>query len=77
VAAASEVSHECRLPSARGSRPLRASQETTTAMADHHDTTFESADSGASQTIPQQAGQVRKNGFIVIKGRPCKVRGSA
>ena len=35
---------------------------------------FESADAGASLTYPQQAGTVRKNGFLVIKGRPCKVR---
>ncbi|KAL9273148.1 Eukaryotic translation initiation factor 5A-2-like protein [Drosera capensis] len=31
------------------------------------------ADSGASKTYPQQAGTIRKNGYIVIKGRPCKV----
>jgi len=43
--------------------------------ADHgHDVHFESADAGASLTYPQQAGTVRKNGFLVIKGRPCKVR---
>lgn len=38
-----------------------------------HDVHFESADAGASLTYPQQAGTVRKNGFLVIKGRPCKV----
>ena len=44
-------------------------------MADEeHDTEFESADAGASTTYPNTAGAVRKNGFIVIKGRPCKVR---
>lgn len=38
---------------------------------EHH---FESkADAGASKTFPQQAGTIRKNGYIVIKGRPCKV----
>lgn len=38
---------------------------------EHH---FESkADSGASKTYPQQAGTIRKNGYIVIKGRACKV----
>ena len=39
-----------------------------------HDVHFESADAGASLTYPQAAGTVRKNGFLVIKGRPCKVR---
>ena len=34
---------------------------------------FETADSGASTTIPMQAGNVRKGGFMVIKGRPTKV----
>ena len=42
----------------------------------HHDETFESADAGASLTYPQQAGTIRKNGFMVAKGRPCKVRSS-
>jgi len=40
---------------------------------EHHDVHFESADAGASTTYPQQAGTIRKNAFIVIKGRPCKV----
>lgn len=31
------------------------------------------ADAGASKTNRQQAGTIRKNGYIVIKGRPCKV----
>merc|ERR1711988_1937179 len=31
------------------------------------------ADSGASTTYPMQAGNIRKGGHIVIKGRPCKV----
>ena len=45
------------------------------AQDDHHghDVHFESADAGASLTYPQQAGTIRKNGFLVIKGRPCKV----
>ncbi|KAG6735476.1 hypothetical protein POTOM_061915 [Populus tomentosa] len=38
---------------------------------EHH---FESkADAGASKTYPQQAGTIRKNGYIVIKNRPCKI----
>jgi len=42
-------------------------------MSEHDHETFQSADSGASLTYPQQAGTIRKNGFIVIKNRPCKV----
>jgi len=34
---------------------------------------IESADAGASATIPMEAGQIKKGGFIMIKGKPCKV----
>ncbi|TMW62875.1 hypothetical protein Poli38472_005493 [Pythium oligandrum] len=37
------------------------------------DYTFESTDAGASETYPMEAGQIKKNGFIMIKGHPCKV----
>mmetsp|Transcript_18135 Transcript_18135/g.53918 ORF Transcript_18135/g.53918 Transcript_18135/m.53918 type:complete len:157 (+) Transcript_18135:114-584(+) len=37
------------------------------------DETFEQTDAGASETIPMEAGQIRKGGYICIKGRPCKV----
>jgi len=37
------------------------------------DETFESVDAGASETIPMEAGQIKKGGYICIKGRPCKV----
>lgn len=44
-------------------------------MSDSEEHHFESkADAGASKTYPQQAGTIRKNGYIVIKNRPCKVR---
>uniref|UniRef100_A0A0E0BT57 Translation initiation factor 5A C-terminal domain-containing protein n=1 Tax=Oryza glumipatula TaxID=40148 RepID=A0A0E0BT57_9ORYZ len=44
------------------------------AMSDSEEHHFESkADAGASMTYPQQAGTIRKNGYIVIKNRPCKV----
>lgn len=42
-------------------------------MSDSEHTFEHKADAGASKTIPQQAGTIRKNGYIVIKNRPCKV----
>jgi len=32
------------------------------------------ADSGASKTVSIEAGQIRKGGYIMIKGKPCKVK---
>jgi len=35
--------------------------------------TFENAESGASDTYPQQCSALRKGGHVMIKGRPCKI----
>jgi len=42
-------------------------------MGDEEEQTFESTDAGSSHTYPQEAGQIRKGGYIMIKNRPCKV----
>ncbi len=38
-----------------------------------NDYDFSNAEAGASETIPMEAGQIRKGGLIMIKGEPCKV----
>jgi len=40
---------------------------------EQHNQTFEQAGSGASTTYPMQCSALRKNGHVVIKGRPCKI----
>eukprot|EP00934_Nitzschia_sp_Nitz4_P000284 Nitzschia sp. Nitz4//scaffold107_size73032//8700//9380//NITZ4_005753-RA/size73032-augustus-gene-0.93-mRNA-1//1//CDS//3329532572//284//frame0 len=42
-------------------------------MSEEHDFVIETTDAGASATIPMEAGQIKKGGFMMIKGKPCKV----
>merc|ERR1711881_15967 len=42
-------------------------------MADEDYSVEGKGDAGAAHTKPVEAGQVRKGGFIMIKGNPCKV----
>jgi translation initiation factor 5A len=38
-----------------------------------YDEEFEQVNAGSSDTYPTTAGSIKKNGFMVIDGRPCKV----
>jgi translation initiation factor 5A len=41
-------------------------------MADEHET-FESAVAGSAKVVPAQCSSLRKNGFAMLKGHPCKI----
>eukprot|EP01012_Entosiphon_sulcatum_P065728 TRINITY_DN94717_c0_g1_i1.p1 TRINITY_DN94717_c0_g1~~TRINITY_DN94717_c0_g1_i1.p1 ORF type:complete len:167 (-),score=52.32 TRINITY_DN94717_c0_g1_i1:74-550(-) len=42
-------------------------------MADEETGEYHTSGAGASDTFPQQAGALKKGGYVVIKDRPCKI----
>jgi len=51
-----------------------SSSSTTTTTAKSADVdTFEDSGSGASHTIPQQAGTIKKGGYAMLQGHPCRI----
>ena len=37
------------------------------------DNEFDTGSAGAAESVPVQASSLRKNGFVLIKGHPCKI----
>merc|ERR1712118_604606 len=54
-------------------RVCKRVEEGPARMSDADDAEFDSADAGAADCIPKQAGEIRKGSYAMLKGFPCKV----
>ncbi|KAL5014060.1 hypothetical protein ScPMuIL_008330 [Solemya velum] len=52
---------------------LRSKGRVNTPDTQMADDDFQSGESGASNSFPQQCSALRKNGYVLIKNRPCKI----
>ena len=51
----------------------KKADKATAAATEDKDYSVSKTAAGASKTVPIRAGEVRKGGYVMLKGKPCKV----